>query len=171
MKVFFGVPFIDNSFIEEGFFGHLLNELFFNHKHHSGFFEIGIFLALHGGQACFGGFVYISARFTAAYLVDIFIISIERHGEIVVFEDDANQLLNRGVLVILVLSQTGLFDTEHRVRLVIDKDLMQEEYIGCHPGISTSSLKLKRDDILRYAAAVDHEPILIDLPDPRTMEA
>lgn len=63
-----------------------------------------------------------------------------------------------------------LFDKEHHVKLVIDRDLLKCEFIGAHPGISTSSLKLKRDDILRYAAAVNHEPTLIDLPDPRTME-
>ena len=63
-----------------------------------------------------------------------------------------------------------LFDTEHRVRLVIDKDLMKDEYIGCHPGISTSSLKLKREDLLRFVASTGHEPTYIDLPDPREME-
>ena len=63
-----------------------------------------------------------------------------------------------------------LFDKEHKVKLVLDRDLLKCEFIGAHPGISTSSLKLKREDILRYASAVDHEPIIIDLPDPRTME-
>ena len=63
-----------------------------------------------------------------------------------------------------------LFDKGHHVKLVLDRDLLKCEFIGAHPGISTSSLKLKRDDILRYANAVDHEPIIIDLPDPRTME-
>lgn len=63
-----------------------------------------------------------------------------------------------------------LFDKERRVKLVLDRDLLQCQFIGAHPGISTSSLKLKRDDILRYAGAVDHEPIVIDLPDPRAME-
>ena len=63
-----------------------------------------------------------------------------------------------------------LFDTEHRVRLVLDRDLLRCEDIGAHPGISTSSLRLKRDDLLRYVAAVGHEPIIIDLPDPRAEE-
>ena len=34
-----------------------------------------------------------------------------------------------------------LFDREHHVQLVIDKDLMEDEYISGHPGISTSTLR------------------------------
>ena len=60
-----------------------------------------------------------------------------------------------------------LFDTEHHVQLVIDKDLMQDELISGHPGISTSTLQLKREDLLRYVESTGHSPIYIDLPDPR----
>lgn len=63
-----------------------------------------------------------------------------------------------------------LFDKENKVRLVIDRDLMADEYISGHPGISTSTIRLKREDLLRYVQAVKHEPTYIDLPDPRTME-
>ena len=63
-----------------------------------------------------------------------------------------------------------LFDEENHVQLVLDRDLLNCDWIGAHPGISTSSLRLAREDLLKYAAAVGHEPILIDLPDPRTME-
>ena len=47
---------------------------------------------------------------------------------------------------------------------------MADEYISGHPGISTSTIRLKREDLLRYVQAVKHEPTYIDLPDPRTME-
>lgn len=63
-----------------------------------------------------------------------------------------------------------LFDQENKVRLVIDRDLMKDAYISGHPGISTSTIRLKREDLLRYVQAVGHEPTYIDLPDPRTME-
>ena len=63
-----------------------------------------------------------------------------------------------------------LFDTDHRVKLVIDKDLMGDEFISGHPGISTSTLQIKREDILKFVASTGHEPTYIDLPDPRTME-
>ena len=46
-----------------------------------------------------------------------------------------------------------IFDTGKNVRLVIDRDLLQDEYISGHPGISTSTLRLTREDMLRYIDA------------------
>lgn len=60
-----------------------------------------------------------------------------------------------------------LFDAEHRVQLVIDKALMGDEFISGHPGISTSTLQLKREDLLKFVSSTGHEPIYVDLPDPR----
>lgn len=57
-----------------------------------------------------------------------------------------------------------LFDTEKKVRLIIDKPLLEDEYISGHPGISTSTLRLKKEDFLRYCEAVGHAPTIIDLP-------
>lgn len=59
-----------------------------------------------------------------------------------------------------------LFDRENRVRLVIDRDLMQDEYISGHPGISTSTLRLRREDLLKYVEAAGHSPIYVNLPGP-----
>ena len=39
-------------------------------------------------------------------------------------------------------------DREHRVRLLIDREVLEAEYIGCHPCINTSSLKIKTRDLL-----------------------
>ena len=63
-----------------------------------------------------------------------------------------------------------LFDREGKVQLVIDRDLMADEFISGHPGISTSTLRLRREDLLRYAASTGHEPVYVDLPDPREEE-
>ena len=63
-----------------------------------------------------------------------------------------------------------LFDTNHRVQLVIDKDLMADEFISGHPGISTSTLQLKREDLLKFVESTGHPPVCIDLPDPRKEE-
>ena len=57
-----------------------------------------------------------------------------------------------------------LFDTEKRVQLVIDRDLLNEETISGHPGFSTSTVCLAREDLLRYVRAAGHEPVLVDLP-------
>lgn len=56
-------------------------------------------------------------------------------------------------------------DKERQVQLLIDKDLLEEEYIGCHPCINTSSLRLSvRDLIDKFLPAVNHEPIFLSLP-------
>ena len=63
-----------------------------------------------------------------------------------------------------------IFDTQHKVSLVIDRELLADEFISGHPGISTSTLQLRREDMLRYVEASGHSPTVIVLPDPRTME-
>ena len=57
-----------------------------------------------------------------------------------------------------------IFDPENRVRLVMDRDLLADAYISGHPGFSTSTLRLKKEDMLRYLAAAGHEPVYVDLP-------
>ncbi len=57
-------------------------------------------------------------------------------------------------------------DTEKHVQLLIDKPILESEYIGCHPCVSTSSLKIKTKDVLeKFIPAVGHEPIIVDLPE------
>ena len=47
------------------------------------------------------------------------------------------------------LSVLGLInDKEHRVRLLIDSDILKSAYFGCHPCINTSSLKISTEDLL-----------------------
>ncbi len=58
-------------------------------------------------------------------------------------------------------------DKENHIQLVIDKPVVEDEYIGCHPCVSTSSLKIKTADILeKYLPATNHAPIIVDLPIP-----
>lgn len=40
-------------------------------------------------------------------------------------------------------------DEEHKVRLLIDKDLLELEYFGCHPCMNTSSIAMKTEDMLQ----------------------
>mgnify|MGYP000652082348 CR=1 FL=1 len=56
------------------------------------------------------------------------------------------------------LSVLGLMnDKDRMVRLLIDEDVLTGEYIGCHPCINTSSLRLKTKDIFNtFLNAVDH---------------
>lgn len=46
------------------------------------------------------------------------------------------------------VSVLGLMnDSTHQVRLLVDEDLLHAEYVGCHPCINTSSLRVKTVDI------------------------
>ena len=57
-----------------------------------------------------------------------------------------------------------LFDTENAVQLVIDRALLADDAFSGHPGRSTSTVRMAREDLLRYAEAVNHPPVFIDLP-------
>lgn len=63
------------------------------------------------------------------------------------------------------VSVLGLMNDKNReVHLSIDEDLLKDEYIGCHPCINTSSLKLKTDDILnKFLKYTGHEPTIVTL--------
>ena len=64
------------------------------------------------------------------------------------------------------VSVMGLMnDTEKKVQLLIDKDILKDTYFGCHPCINTSSLKFLTSDLMdRIIPAMEHEPIIVDLP-------
>ena len=63
------------------------------------------------------------------------------------------------------VSVLGLMnDKEHHVQLLIDEDLLKEPYIGCHPCINTSSLKIDMKDMMeKIIPAMEHEPIFVKL--------
>lgn len=55
-------------------------------------------------------------------------------------------------------------DTENNVNLIIDRDLLNDQFIGCHPLINTASLKIKTNDILNvFLPAVKHTYTLVTL--------
>lgn len=65
------------------------------------------------------------------------------------------------------VSVLGLMnDTNNRVRLLIDKDVVDHhKFMGCHPCINTSSLKIPTSDILeKFLPYVNHPYTLVDLP-------
>ncbi len=57
-------------------------------------------------------------------------------------------------------------DTENHVQLLIDREIVKSEMLGCHPCVSTSSLKLRTKDVLeKFLPAVHHEAMIVDLPE------
>ena len=56
-------------------------------------------------------------------------------------------------------------DKEHHVQLLMDREVLESDTLGCHPCVSTSSLKFRTKDILEtFLPAVAHEPVIVDLP-------
>mgnify|MGYP000489826931 FL=1 len=66
------------------------------------------------------------------------------------------------------VSVLGLMnDSEKKVHLLIDEDVMKEPYFGCHPCINTSSLKFTTEDLMqKIIPALEHEPVTVTLPAP-----
>ena len=63
------------------------------------------------------------------------------------------------------LSVLGLMnDKENRVQLLIDQDVLNTPFVGCHPCINTSSVKLSTADLVeKFLPAVNHTPITVTL--------
>ena len=63
------------------------------------------------------------------------------------------------------LSILGLMnDKQMKVQLLIDEDVLKGEFVGMHPCINTSSLRLKTDDLVnKVIPAMGHEPRLVTL--------
>ena len=55
-------------------------------------------------------------------------------------------------------------DHENKVQLLIDEDVLKDEYFACHPCINTSSLKIRTEDLTeKIIPAMGHEPQIVRL--------
>lgn len=63
------------------------------------------------------------------------------------------------------LTVMGLInDREKEVTLLIDEEVLKDDYMACHPCVNTSSIKLRTEDLLhRFLPAVDHTPTIVKL--------
>ncbi len=52
--------------------------------------------------------------------------------------------INPGAVSVMGLKN----DRENNVRFLADEDLLKDEYIGCHPCVNTSSLKISTNDLI-----------------------
>ena len=66
------------------------------------------------------------------------------------------------------VSVLGLMnDHSKKVQLLIHEDVLKGEFVGCHPCINTSSLRLKTADLMeKIIPALGHEPRLVTLKNP-----
>ncbi len=63
------------------------------------------------------------------------------------------------------VSVMGLMnDKENHVRLLVDEDVLKGEYVGCHPCVNTSSLKILSKDVFTvFLNAVHHDMTVVRL--------
>ncbi len=55
-------------------------------------------------------------------------------------------------------------DKNHKVKLLIDEDILKDEYIGCHPCVNTSSIRIKMSDILdKFLKSTGHYYSVVSL--------
>ncbi|WP_081175573.1 prolyl-tRNA synthetase associated domain-containing protein [Rhizobium rhizosphaerae] len=52
-------------------------------------------------------------------------------------------------------------DVEKRVTLVLDADLMAEEIVNCHPLTNEATTSIASADLLRFAEATGHRPLVL----------
>lgn len=64
------------------------------------------------------------------------------------------------------VSVLGLMnDIDANVRLLVDKDILSDEYIGCHPCVNTTSMKIKTVEIFdKLTSATNHTKTVVELP-------
>lgn len=63
------------------------------------------------------------------------------------------------------MSVMGLInDEENNVRLLVDEDVLKDEWFGCHPCVNTSSMRLRISDVFgKYLEAVHHDMTVVTL--------
>lgn len=63
------------------------------------------------------------------------------------------------------VSVMGLMnDRENMIQLLIDEDILRDDYLACHPCINTSSIKIKTEELLhRFLPEVNHTPVIVKL--------
>lgn len=55
-------------------------------------------------------------------------------------------------------------DTENHVRLLVEEDILKNKYLGCHPCVNTSSLKLRTADVFDiFLKQIHHDKTIVRL--------
>ena len=57
-----------------------------------------------------------------------------------------------------------MYDKENQVQLIIDRDILKNKYIGCHPCVNTTSFRIPTEDFLdKLLPELNHKAIILDL--------
>ena len=78
-------------------------------------------------------------------------------------EEEMKELLNLTPGSVTVLGL--MYDKDKKVKLLVDEEVLEDEYFGCHPCINTCSIKMKTQDVFhKIIPALNIEYQTVSLP-------
>ena len=54
-------------------------------------------------------------------------------------------------------------DKDHKVKILLDKSMMETEIVNYHPLLNTMTVSLKPADLLKFIETTGHEAHIVDL--------
>jgi len=57
-------------------------------------------------------------------------------------------------------------DTDGKVTMVLDANLMEHQRVNFHPLVNSMTTGVSREDLLKFLQATGHEPTILRLPEP-----
>jgi Ala-tRNA(Pro) deacylase len=57
-------------------------------------------------------------------------------------------------------------DTEGKVTMVLDANLMEHERVNFHPLVNSMTTGVSREDLVKFLRSTDHDPLVLKLPEP-----
>jgi Ala-tRNA(Pro) deacylase len=57
-------------------------------------------------------------------------------------------------------------DRARRVRVILDQDMLDSEWVNFHPLHNAASTTLRSADLVRFVRALGYEPVIVRLPEP-----
>jgi Ala-tRNA(Pro) deacylase len=57
-------------------------------------------------------------------------------------------------------------DTQRRVSVILDQDMLDAEWVNFHPLHNAASTTLRSADLLRFVRALGYEPTIVRVPEP-----
>ena len=73
-----------------------------------------------------------------------------------------NEMLGTKIGAATIFS--SLIDSDNHIKIVIDKDVLNEEYYGCSDGTTTGYMKIKTDDVIhKILPYANHQEMVIEM--------
>lgn len=54
-------------------------------------------------------------------------------------------------------------DTDHQVKIILDKSMMETDIVNYHPLLNTMTIGLKPDDLMKFIESTGHEAHIVDM--------